>query len=179
MKIHINLLSIVLILLFSTITKAQDSYKALPQETNTTRSLQEDNRYKQEAIYLKTSFWGARYVKNGVEYRLGYMGKKIKKEFDGFPAAQAEFKKYQKQLVVSKIVGLTGIVVAFVGLSKWAKRSDASSNPDGIPPTETEAGLYLGGMTVGVAAATWGTISSNNSLQKAIFLRNQTICEGN
>ena len=177
MKIYINLFSIVLICCLNRSASAQDNFKEVSLESTTTRLSQEDNRYKQEAIYLKTSFFGQRYVKNGVEYRLGYMGRKIQKEFEGFPVAQAEFKKFKKQLIISKVVGLAGCIVALASAFKYSNRASQTPNNE-VSPTNSEAGLYFGGLLVGLSAGTWGTISSNNTLQKAIFLRNQAICEG-
>jgi hypothetical protein len=180
MKFHINLIVALLFCFVTNLTQAQDKSEAFtPNSTEQTNDTPANGRYQEEAIFLKTSFWrGPMYIKNGIEYRVGFNGRKIKKEFEGFQVAQEEFKKYQKQLIIGKVVGVTGMIVAIIGLSHWAKRMDQSLNPEGLPPSSGETGAYLGGMIVGLGATSWGTLSSNNSLQKAIFLRNQALCEG-
>lgn len=160
-----------------TIAWAQDNTSFEATEIGSTMSELPNKNFKNEAIYLKTSFFGQRYVKNGVEYRLGFYGRKLKKEFESYPAAMAEFKKYQKQLTIGRVVGVTACLAAVASALHYGNRVSKSQNSD-IAPTEAESAIYLGGLTAGLAAGTWGTIASNNTLQRAIFLRNQAICEG-
>ena len=182
MKFHINLLVVLLFCLATNLSKAQDQSEAFTlnsTEQTINTPTPEESKYQEEAIFLKTHFWwGQMYVKNGVEYRVGFNGRLLKKEFEGFPIAQAEFKKYQKKHRNTMIIALAGATAALVGWIGFTKRTLDAPNPNDVVPNSTESALLLGGLTVEVAAASWGTLSSNNSLQKAIFLRNQALCEG-
>ncbi len=182
MKFHINLLVALLFCLATNLTKAQDQSEAfIPNSTEQTINTPtpEEGKYQDEAIFLKNHFWfGQMYVKNGVEYRVGFNGRLLKKEFEGFPIAQAEFKKYQKKNRNTIIVAVAGATAAVVGLISFNKRTLDAPNPNDVVPNSTESALLLGGLAVEVAAVSWGTLSSNNSLNKAIFLRNQALCEG-
>lgn len=166
-----------LFFIFGKIATAQDNASVAAIDIGSTMSELPDKNYKKEAIYLKTSFFGQRYVKNGVEYRLGFYGKRLKKEFEGYPIAMAEFKKYQKELKISQIISLTSCVLAVVSVLHYGNRVSKSQNND-IAPTDAEAAGYIGGLLVAAGSGAWGTITSNNTLQRAIFLRNQAICEG-
>ncbi|MFZ4544015.1 MAG: hypothetical protein ACOYOA_08200 [Saprospiraceae bacterium] len=130
--------------------------------------------YAQDAIYLKTTFWGQRYIKNGEAMRLGFMGNKIKKEFEAYPEAALEFKKYQKNLRIGKIVGVGSAALAFVGLGIYASRTKDSTAEE--EPNATETALYIGGLVGALGALSWSTTSSYNALEKAIYLRNMAIC---
>lgn len=169
-----------LFLLFFALSKiavAQDNASFIATDFGSTMSELPQESYKKEAIYLKTSFWGQRYVKNGVEYRLGFYGKRLKKEFEGYPMAMDEFKKYQKQMKISQIIGITACAASIAAALRYGNRVSKSQNVD-VPPTDAEAAVYFGGLVVGAGAGLWGTMTSSNTLQKAIFLRNQAICEG-
>jgi hypothetical protein len=180
MKFHINLIVTLLFFLATNLLQAQDKSEAFtPNSTEQTNNAPESGRYQEEAIFLKNNFWqGQMYVKNGVAYRVGFNGRLLKKEFEGFPVAQEEFKKYQKQHRNMVIVALVGATAAIAGYIGFMKRTLDAPNPDDVVPNSTESTLLVGGLAVEVAAASWGTLSSNNSLQKAIFLRNQALCEG-
>jgi hypothetical protein len=174
MKIHINLL---VTMLFCISLKAQDAVEVLtpPLPAESISASTENELYQKEAIYLKNSFWkGQLYVKNGVEHRFGFMGNKIKKEFEGYPAAAAEFKKYQKTRKKTIIIGFAGVGMMATSLIMHSKRA-AKTPDDEVIPNATEGSIYLGGAGVAVVASAWGTLSSNNSLQKAIFLRNEAL----
>jgi hypothetical protein len=180
MKFHINLLVALLFCFATNRTQAQDKNEAFtPNATEQTNNAPNNGKYQEEAIFLKNTYWrGPMYVKNGVEYRVGFNARLLKKEFEGFPIAQAEFKKYQKQNKNMLVVAVVGATAAIAGWIGFMKRTLDAPNPDDVVPNSTESALLFGGFAVEVGAVSWGTLSSNNSLQKAIFLRNQALCEG-
>jgi hypothetical protein len=69
-NLFLSFLTIILILISSSNVEAQFKNK----------------NYQAESIYLK----GSKYVKNGIEYPLGFLGKNIKKEMEISPNAVSE-----------------------------------------------------------------------------------------
>ena len=178
MKNRIFIAFLFVFIAFTSSINAQEMLASVTQINQTTTN--EPNRvsknsYQQEAIYLKMSFWGSRYVKNGVSYKFGFKGKNLAKEFENYPAAQAEYKKYRKQLNTGKIVGVAALTASVVALLHYANRAEKTTTE--IPPSGGEVGVYLGGIAIGSVIGTIGSITSYNTLQNAIFLRNQAICQ--
>jgi hypothetical protein len=158
----------------STRLSAQKNITSAVPNSVTTSNPEVKSRYEQEAIFLKNTFWGTRYVKNGVDYKMGFMAKNLGKEFADFPEAKAEYDAYRKKGKVGQILGLVGIGIGVVGLTQYVKRAKKSPVPDDVPPNAGEGIAYLGGIGLAMTGA-FNTLKSTNHLQKAIFLRNKAL----
>lgn len=174
MKSTIFFISVLFFLCSFNALNAQDKLSITEDVVNPTPSeLTPDQRYQKEAIFLKYSFGGIRYVKNGIPHRLGFQAKNIKKEFGNNKLALAEFKKYRRTKVVADVASFTGIAIAYIAGRHYVKRTGLNS-----PPTDGETSGYFLGVGGMLVASTVGTYKTFNHLQQAIHLHNQAICEG-
>ena len=125
--------------------------------------------YEKDAIYLQTSFWSPFYVKNGQEYRMGFAGKNLKKEFEGFPEAKAEYQNFIRQRRIAIASSVVGSILLLV-----AANSALSNNSPDI--TDGQKVMTLGGFA-SIIVSVPATIKMQNSLSKAIYLRNGALCK--
>lgn len=132
-----------------------------------------NTNYTTDAIYLKKKILGTYYVKNGKDYHIGFMANRLKREFAGIPEAEQAYKTYKKQFIAGRAVALAGISLAIIATMSYTKRID---NNSAVLPNVTEGVLYSGGVSTALIANVWSNLQCNNTLQKAVFLRNAAIC---
>ncbi len=130
------------------------------------------NTYEQEAIYMNQGLFRYSYVKNGVKMPVGVFGRKLKKEFLAYPEAMKEYKKYQKKQIIGSMTLLCSFAIAEIMIlmenNKVANNHNSESISDGqIAGLASSAVLFYSSLPIAV--------SSQNSLQKAIFLRNSAL----
>jgi hypothetical protein len=137
------------------------------QNTSVTQST-----YEKEAIYMNQGFFRYSYVKNGVKMPVGFLNKKLKKEFLAYPEALKEFKKYQKKQLIGGLALLGSIIIADVLIIVQNNRTSHSIQSESITDGQI-AGLTSSGVLFFSSLPI--VISSENSLQKAIFSRNNAL----
>jgi hypothetical protein len=115
-------------------------------------------RYETETIYLRD----ARFVKNGVVYRAGFLGKNMKNEFDISPEGMAAFQRYRSQ----SQTGLTLAVLATAAM--FGSMVLAEQNP-GIGLATLGAGVALAGISVPFS------IKAQRNFHRSIWLRNRDV----
>ena len=123
-------------------------------------------------IYLKKSFWGTSYVKDGEEYRTGFWAKNLSKEFKDCPEAMAEYKQCRKSLKNCMIVSLAGTATAITGLVLYAKRVGDKSD---MLPNKKETRLYFGGLGTTIIAGSISATEYYNHINKAVFYYNESL----
>lgn len=146
MKLNFLIAITALTLLFSNDVSSQsisrDSLKAL---------------YERETILY---YGGSKYIKNGEKYKIGFMGNKIRKEFEISPDAMKEYSIYKKRSKNGLIITGIGYAASVAALAMIEESPDAS------------LGLMLGGyvtMAVGVGIS----ISGTKHFAKAVWYRNR------
>ena len=118
--------------------------------------------YDREAIYLNTSFWGTRYVKDSRSYPVGLGFRKLKRELEFSPLALVEFQRFRRSRQ-------TATVLTLIGLAGWfAVPSLASTNEDAA------VAVFLGG-TVLTFATIPINFQGNNRLAKSLWLHNRRV----
>ena len=115
-----------------------------------------NKKYQSEAIYLK----GNKYISNGIEYRLGFLNVNLKHEMQISPNAVIEYSNYEKKrnsALAFATIGLAGVVSALF-----------------VSNRNAQVGLALGGLGATIISLPL-SLKANNSLQKAIWIRNGEI----
>ena len=116
----------------------------------------ENEKYQSESIYFK----GPKYVKNGIEYRIGFLGKNLKKEMEVSPNAVIEYNIFEKKRNTAAIlssIGLASLVSAIF-----------------VDDKDIQTGLIIGGVGLTIVSFPFATKASN-SFQKAVWIRNGEI----
>ncbi|MEO6347320.1 MAG: hypothetical protein ABIO60_05355 [Aquaticitalea sp.] len=116
-----------------------------------------NEKYLAESIYLKGNY---KYVKNGVTYRIGFLGQKLKKEMTVSPNAVMEFKKYDQKRKAVLIMSSVALALYGTGLL--------------MDKESTQTGLFIGGLGLSLVSIPLSS-SSEKNLQKAIWIRNGDI----
>lgn len=118
----------------------------------------ENEKYQTESIYLK----GSKYVKNGIEYPIGYWGQHLKKEMEVSQYAVIEYNNFQQKRKT-----------AFI----WSTISAAMSvSALFVDDNDIQYGLMLGGLGLSIVSFPISR-KAGNSFQKAIWIRNGEILD--
>ncbi|MBA3899070.1 MAG: hypothetical protein H0X62_02500 [Bacteroidetes bacterium] len=122
-------------------------------------------RYEVETIYM---FGSSRYIKGGEKNTVGFLGRKMKPEFEISPEGMAVFQQYRSQEKTALILMGAGLA-ALIG-SFFIVDFDDVSNPNN----------FLAGATYGAGLAITGfslnyVIKSQRNFKKAIWLRNRDV----
>ena len=117
-----------------------------------------NGKYQTESIYLK----GSKYVKNGIEYPIGYWGQNLKKEMEVSQYAVIEYNNFQQKRKTAFI--LSTISLASIVSSMFVD-NDA-----------LQSGLFFGGLGLSIVSFPISRKASN-SFQKAIWIRNGEILD--
>jgi hypothetical protein len=116
------------------------------------------SRYETETIYMRD----ARYVKNGITHRMGFMGNKMKNEFEMSPEGLATFQKYRSQ-------SQTGFSLAVLATAAmFGSMFLAEQNP-GVGLATLGAGVVLAGVSVPFS------IKAQRNFHRSIWLRNRDV----
>ena len=118
--------------------------------------------YDQEAIYLNTSFWGTRYVKDSRSYPVGLGFRKLKRELEFSPLALVEFQRFRRSRRTSTVLTIAGLAGWFVAPSLIATNEDAAVT------------VFLGGSVLMFATIPIN-IQGNNRLAKSVWLHNRRV----
>lgn len=122
-----------------------------------TAQAQIDNKkYKTESIYFK----GFKYVKNGVEYPVGFFGKNLKKEMEVSPNAVIEYKRYEKKRNTALVIYSIGLATVISGLV--------------VDDNNLRNGLLIGGAGVTIVSFVISD-KADESFEKAVWIRNGEI----
>ena len=122
--------------------------------------------YDQEAIYLNTTFWGTRYIKDSRSYPVGLGFRKLKRELEFSPMALEEFGRFRRSRRTSTLLTVAGLAGWFVAPSLIATNEDAAVT------------VFLGG-TVLMFATIPVTFQGNNRLAKSVWLHNRRVISPN
>jgi len=109
-----------------------------------------------ESIYLK----GNKYIKNDVEYPIGFLGSNLKEEMKISQFATLEWKKHVNYRNWSFVTSLTGVALTIAGF--------------GAESENLQRGLILSGLGLSIISIPI-SIKSNNQIQKAIWTRNRDL----
>ncbi|MEO1261421.1 MAG: hypothetical protein AAFZ15_21640 [Bacteroidota bacterium] len=115
-------------------------------------------KYEQNSIYIS----GNKYIKNGVKYPLGLFYGKLEKEMDVSPAAQLEWKTYQKNKNTFWPLYIAGISSFLAGALIYHENENA-----GIALSATGAASLLVSFPF--------AINMQKSASKAVWVRNRDI----
>ena len=132
---------------------------ALGQIPSSTPALE---TYDQEAIYLNTTFWGARYIKDSRSYPVGLGFRKLKRELEFSPMALQEFGRFRQSRRTSTLLTIAGLAGWFVAPSLIATNEDAAVT------------VFLGGSVLMFATIPI-TFQGNNRLAKSVWLHNRRV----
>ena len=146
-----NALLLVLLMVLPLLTMGQISYSTPALRV-----------YDQEAIYLNTSFWGTRYIKDSRSYPVGLGFRKLKRELEFSPMALAEFGQFRRSRRTSTVLTIAGLAGWFVAPSLIATNEDAAVT------------VFLGGSVLMFATIPIN-IQGNNRLAKSVWLHNRRV----
>ena len=116
----------------------------------------ENKKYQTESIYFK----GSKYVKNGIEYRIGFLGKNLKKEMEVSPNAVIEYNIFEKKRN-------TALILSSIGLATLVSAIFVDNK-------DIQTGLIIGGIGLTIVSFPF-TTKASNSFQKAVWIRNGEI----
>jgi hypothetical protein len=112
--------------------------------------------FKMESIYLK----GGKYIKNDVQYPIGFLGKNLGDEMNISPHAIAEWNKHKSFRNWSLLTSAAGLALTIVAFN-----SEGNNN---------RFNLALAGLGLTIVSLPL-SIKSQNQLHKAVWTRNRDL----